>query len=156
MIASHHRRSSPRAQTGFAGGIEVLPFAVLIFVLGTVLVANAWAVVDAKLAVEAAAREATRAYVEAGDADRAGAASRTAAEGAFEGSGRDPRDLRLQHSSDAYIRCTRVDFEASYLVHAVRLPVIGGLGHGVTVVGRHREIIDPFAAGFGAENDCGF
>ena len=52
--------------------MEVIPFGVLTFVVGALLIANAWAVVDAKMAVSAAAREATRAYVEApseGDAE---------------------------------------------------------------------------------------
>ena len=50
---------------GQVGGIEALPFGLLVFVVGALLVANAWAVVDAKLAVDAAARQATRHYVEA-------------------------------------------------------------------------------------------
>ena len=54
----------------------MLPFGVLIFVVGSLLIANAWAVVDAKLATTAAAREAARAYVESGSAAAgAGAAS---------------------------------------------------------------------------------
>ena len=43
-------------------GMEVIPFGLLTFVVGALLVANAWAVIDAKMAVSAAAREATRAY----------------------------------------------------------------------------------------------
>lgn len=143
-------------ERGFAGGIEVLPFAVLVFVLGTVLMVNAWAVLDAKLAVEAAAREATRAYVEAGDASRAKRASTAAVQAAFEASGHDPGGLRVRHTATEYVRCAPVEFEVSYEVRAVRIPIIHGLGHDITVVGRHREIIDPFAAGFGRENRCGF
>ena len=54
-------------ERGAVGGIEVLPLGMLVLVVGTLLVVNAWAVVDAKLAASAAAREAARAYVEAGD-----------------------------------------------------------------------------------------
>lgn len=143
-------------ERGFAGGIEVLPFAVLVFVLGTVLVVNAWAVVDAKLSVESAAREATRAYVEAGDRSRAEGASTAAARAAFEASGHRPAGLRVRHTVAGYVRCAPGEFEVSYEVRAVRIPIIGGLGHHVTVVGRHREIIDPFTAGFGPANRCGF
>lgn len=149
-------RTERAGDGGFAGGIEVLPFAVLVFVLGTVLLVNAWAVVDAKLAVEAAAREATRAYVEAGDAAKAEDASAAAARAAFAASGRPPGGLRVEHGASEYVRCVPVAFEVSYKVRAVRIPVIGGLGHDFTVIGRHREIIDPFAAGFGRENRCGF
>ena len=44
-----------RDESGQAG-IEVLPFGILTFVVGALLVANAWAVIDAKIAVSAAAR----------------------------------------------------------------------------------------------------
>jgi hypothetical protein len=53
-------------------GIEALPFGFLVLVAGSLLLANAWAVVDAKFAASAAAREAVRVYVESGsqlDAD---------------------------------------------------------------------------------------
>jgi hypothetical protein len=45
-----------RDETGAVGGIEVLPFALLVFVAGTLLLANAWAVVEGKVAASAAAR----------------------------------------------------------------------------------------------------
>ena len=56
-----------RDERGQAGGVEALPFGLLIFVVGALLVASAWVVVDAKLAVVSAAREAARTYVEAED-----------------------------------------------------------------------------------------
>ncbi|MGV3758684.1 MAG: hypothetical protein ACO1PW_03960 [Actinomycetota bacterium] len=49
-----------RGDRGQVAGIEAIPFGLLIFVLGGLLLANAWAVVDAKLATDAAAREAVR------------------------------------------------------------------------------------------------
>ena len=61
------RRIDWNEDCGQVGGIEVLPFGLLVFIVGTLLVANAWAVVDAKLAVTSAAREAVRSYVEADD-----------------------------------------------------------------------------------------
>ena len=60
-------RSGWRDDRGQVAGIEVLPFGFLVLVAGTLLVVNAWAVVDAKFAVDAAVREAARAYVEAPD-----------------------------------------------------------------------------------------
>lgn len=145
-----------RAEAGFVGGVEVLPFGVLVFVLGTLLVANAWAVVDAKLAVESAAREAGRAYVEAGSAATAGPAADRAARQAMEGMGRDGTRLRLTTDAPAYVRCGVVDHETSYDVPTLHLPVIGGLGPGFTVRGHHREIVEPFAAGYGRESRCGY
>ncbi|MGZ4694068.1 MAG: hypothetical protein ACXWA3_10620, partial [Acidimicrobiales bacterium] len=52
-----------RDDRGQLAGIEVLPFGVLVFVVGALLITNAWAVVDAKIAVDAASREAVRTYV---------------------------------------------------------------------------------------------
>ena len=43
-----------RTDCGAIGNIEVVPFGLLIFVVGTLLVTNAWAVVDARLAVSSA------------------------------------------------------------------------------------------------------
>jgi len=143
-------------EAGFVGGVEVLPFGLLIFVFGALLIANAWAVIDARLAVDAAAREATRAYVEAGDADRAAAAAEAAGAAAVRGVGRDPGHLTLTGNHPRYVRCAVVEFTASYTVPALTLPAIGGLGHGVTVRAHHHEIIDPLAAGSGPESDCGY
>jgi len=143
-------------EDGFVGGVEVLPFGLLIFVFGTLLIANAWAVVDARLAVDAASREATRAYVEAGDADRGEPAARTAAIAAVQGMDRDPSHLTLAGNHPRHVRCAVVEFTASYTVPALTIPVIGGLGHGITVRAHHHEIVDPLAAGSGTDSDCGY
>src|SRR5919202_3284931 len=74
-----------RDEAGQLAGGEALPFGVLVFVFGVLLIANAWAVVDAKLAVSAAAREATRAYVEAPPGGDAMAAADAAAREAVDG-----------------------------------------------------------------------
>jgi hypothetical protein len=137
------------------GGVEVLPFALLVFVAGALLIANAWAVVDAKLAAESAAREAGRAYVEAGDGATAAAQASHAARSAIEGAGREPGRLILTDNGPPYVRCTVVEHVATYRVPTVTIPFVGGFGQGITVRGRHREILDPFAAGMGVEQDCG-
>lgn len=153
----------PRASTwprrvhsegGVVGGIEVLPFGVLVFVAGALLIANAWAVVDAKLAVEAAAREAGRAYTEASDVNAAQRSALAAARSAMEGVGRDPDRLRLTDNDPRYVRCEIVEHIATYRVPSLTIPFVGGFGRGSTVVGRHREVIDPFRAGLGPEDDC--
>jgi hypothetical protein len=128
----------------------------LIFVVGALLIANAWSVIDAKMAVSGAAREATRAYVEARNRDVAEAVARQAAEDSIRGHGRNPNRLRLSNNDPQFVRCERVEYEARYTVSALSLPFIGGFGHGFTVTGRHTEIIDPFVDGLSAENRCGF
>ncbi len=146
--------SSGRGDRGQAGGIEALPFGILVFVVGTLLLANVWAVVDAKLAVDAAAREATRRYVEA--TEGAGAEEQAVAAGlsALEAQGRDPARGRVELQAvttpdgrTAYERCARATFEAAYHVPALTLPFIGGYGSGFEVTSRHSELVDPFRDG---------
>ena len=140
-------RGLRRDERGQLAGGEVLPFGVLVFVVGVLLVANAWAVVDAKLAVASAAREATRAYVESPpDADplaRADAAARSAVEGA----GRRAERLELDALDAEFTRCAEVRFEARYPVPLLTIPLIGGYGRGFTATARHGEILDPLRSG---------
>lgn len=147
-----------RGDRGQVGGIEVLPFGLLIFVVGALLVTNAWGVIDAKLAVTASAREATRAFVESGPTvSAAEQAADFAGHEALAGHGRDPRKLTLAPVDPPaeYRRCERVTYEATYPVPAVVLPWIGGFGHAFTVRARHSEIIDPFRGGIQGVVDCG-
>jgi hypothetical protein len=135
-----------RGDGGYVGGIEVLPFGLLVFLVGALLVANAWAVVDARLAAGSAAREAARTYVETveGDAGEATAAARIAAVDALTGHGRNVDDMGFTISpAGAVARCQRVDVTVSYRIRAVTVPFVGGLGD-ATVSVTHSEIIDPF------------
>ena len=141
------RRRLRRDESGQLAGIEVLPFGLLTFVVGALLVATAWAVIDAKIAVSAAAREATRAFVEAPvDADPLTLAE-AAARSAIEGAGRDPSQLVLTPLEATFARCETVRFEASYQIPAVRVPWLGGLGSGFTATARHAEAVDPYRTG---------
>jgi hypothetical protein len=139
---------------GVVGGLEVLPFGVLVFVVGSLLVANAWAVVDAKLAVTSAATEAVRAYVEAPDGASAASAAGAAARSALAGHGRDPARLDLAIEG-GFGRCQPVTAVATYPVPAVSLPFVGGFGTGFTVRAEHRELVDPFRSGLTGDADCG-
>jgi hypothetical protein len=51
---------SRNAEEGQVGGLEAIVLGVLVFVFGTLAVANAWAVIDAKLVVDDAAAQAAR------------------------------------------------------------------------------------------------
>ncbi len=136
-----------RDESGQVAGIEAIPFGILVLVVGVLLVSNAWAVIDAKMAVAAAAREATRVYVEAPAGTDALALARAAADEVIRGAGRDPTLLQLVPESAGLTRCRRVTFAASYQVPAVTLPWIGGYGGGFTTTARHSEIVDPYRTG---------
>jgi hypothetical protein len=152
---------------GQVGGIEALPFGLLVFVVGALLVANAWAVVDAKLAVDAAARQATRHFVEAevdGPAGVGGAEDAAVAAGlaALDAHGRDPARATVGLSAldgaggqAGFSRCARVTFTATYEVPALTFPWIGGFGDGIAVTSSHSELVDPYRSGVpGSAEPC--
>jgi len=145
-----------RDEGGQVGGLEGLVFGVLVFVFGTLLVVNAWAVVDAKSAASAAAREATRAFVESSSADDAEGRATEAAMLAFEGHGRGRDRAVVARTAGTLERCSRVVYEAAYVVPLLRVPVVGGLGRGFRVSARHSEVVDPYRSGLGSRAaDCG-
>ena len=138
-------------ESGVVGGFEVLPFGFLVLVAGTLLIVNAWGVVDAKVAASAAAREAARAFVESTAATTAGALAEAeaAAVDAVVGHGRDPARMSIATDGPVVLeRCAPAAFVVSYRVPTVAIPWIGGFGDGfVTASARHREVVDPFRDG---------
>jgi hypothetical protein len=142
---------------GQVGGIEVLPFGVLIFVVGALLVTNAWGVVDAEIAADAAAREAVRAYVEAPDGTSAATDARRAAAATLTAHGRraDLLTISIRRAGDAaFERCVPVTVDVHYPVPAIVLPWIGGYGHAFDVRARHTERVDPFRSGLTGNGMC--
>ncbi|MEA2828767.1 MAG: hypothetical protein QOG43_3206 [Actinomycetota bacterium] len=142
-----------RDEAGQAGGLEAIVFGLLTFVVGVLLAANAWAVVDAKMAMSAAAREATRAYVETPEGSDPMARAEAAAREAVRGHGRDPDRMELRALESGFARCQVVRFEARYQVPAVGLPFVGGGGAGFTATARHSEVVDPYRDGLPSATD---
>ena len=140
---------------GQVAGLEGLVFGVLLFVFGALLVVNAWAVVDAKLAASAAAREATRAFVESPSATDAAVDASDAGRAAFAGYGRSLDRAELRLVEGAWARCARVTFEAAYRLPALHNPVLGGWGEGFRVAARHSEVVDPHRSGVEMGAGCG-
>jgi hypothetical protein len=172
LPARHSKGEKPRrarrarTDAGQVGGIEALPFGILVFVVGSLLVANAWAVIDAKLAVDAAARQAARHYVEApvgtaGSPDPEQGAI-DAGLAALEAHGRDPANATIGLSAlegsggqQGYTRCARASFTVSYEVPALTIPWIGGFGDGIDVTSTHSELVDPYRSGVpGSAETC--
>lgn len=56
-----------RSERAMIAGAEALALGVLVLLAGTILIVNAWAVLDTRMALEAATREYLRAYTEADD-----------------------------------------------------------------------------------------
>ena len=150
--ASDRRRKAVEA--GFAGGVDGLVFGMLIFVVGTLLVANAWGVVDTKLAADAAARQAARTFVEAPTAALAAVEARRAADDALGGYGRSPARAAVSLVAGAFKRCQRITIEVRYAAPLVELPLLGLVGSGETVTARHSEIVDPYRSGLAGTATC--
>jgi len=157
MSALGFRRCRWRDESGQVASIEVLPFALLLFVVGALLITNAWAVVDAKIAVDAAAHEAVRAYVEAPNDVSARIAAAQAAAATIVGHGRrvDKLAVRVTHEGgQPFERCVRVTGETSYPIPALQLPWIGGFSHAFDVRSHYSERIDPFRSGLSGSGTC--
>ena len=142
-----------RDERGFVGGFEVLPFGFLVFVAGALLLTNAWAVIDATMAASAAAREATRAYVEAPDAGAAESDALRAAMDAIDGHGRSTERATVRwETGPTWARCARNTIVVEYAVPVLTVPFVGSFGGGViTTTGRHTEVVDPYRSGLAVE-----
>jgi hypothetical protein len=150
------RRSGERGQVA---GIEALPFGLLIFVAGVLLLVNVWGVVDTKFAAESAAREATRHLVEVArlDADHRTLVAETeaAAGRTFADHGKRAAlqvDVSAEH--DGFQRCSRVRVRVTTSVPAIRLPFFGGFGDAFDIVATHSELVDPTRSGVAGRADC--
>jgi len=137
-----------RNECGQLASVELLPFGILVFVMGVLFFGQIWAVLDAKSAVDAASREATRAYVESSDEGAAAAAANIAANSAIQTSGRSPARATVTPTGVLTLeRCARVTYEVSYQVPLVVAPLLPSWGDGFRVTASHTEIVDPYRDG---------
>jgi hypothetical protein len=143
-------------EEGQVGGLEGLVFGLAVFVFGVLVVSNAWAVLDARVAAGAAAREATRAFVESSSlsTDGALAEAEAAASSTIAGYGRDPGRMTLVPESAELVRCAEASFRVEYPVPLLVVPAVGRFGHGFTAVGRFSERVDPFRSGLRDRSEC--
>jgi hypothetical protein len=143
-------------ERGQVGGVEGLFFGVAVFVLGTLVVANAWGVIDAKMAASSAAREATRSFVESSAGSTAGALAEAeaAAAATITGYGRSADKMRFEAEEAELRRCARVTLRVEYPVPLITIPVLGRYGTGFTARARHSEVVDPFRSGLSDRSSC--
>ena len=146
------RRGSGDA--GFVGGFEGLLFGLLLFVVGTLLVAHTWAVIDTKAATEEAARQAARTYVGASSPATALSSAQTAAADALIGYGRDPSRSEVSLASGSFGRCQRVTMSVSYPAPVLILPFVGRIGTGEGVKSLASELVDPYRSGLSGSATC--
>ena len=131
-----------RNEDGFVAGAEGMAFGVLVFVIGLLVVVQGWSVIDARAATGAAAREAARTFVESDDPDSAWTDAQDAAREAMTGYGRDGDELRFVNEPPVLTRCERVTVVVEYDVA------------GLTVTGRHSEIVDPYRSALEDRSEC--
>lgn len=146
-------------ERGQVAGIEALPFGLLVFVAGALLLVNIWGVVDAKFAADAASREAARYVVETAgfdlDAETVRSGAQTAAERTFADHGKDAAiEVLVTADNSSLERCTRVRVRVSTVVPAIRLPFFGGFGDAFDIVATHSELVDPTRSGVPGRADC--
>lgn len=147
----------PAGELGVVAGAEALAFGVLIFVLGTLLIVNTWAVVDARFATAAAAREAVRAAVETPVGQDPLEQARRAAGVALDGHGIDPATAQVVPIDDLRLaRCEELAIRVTLEVDALVLPGIERRIAAFTVTGEHREVVDPFRSGLEVAGACAF
>lgn len=141
-------------ERGQIGGVEALSFGVLIFVLGMLGAASAWAVVDAKVAATSAAREASRSFVESDGSAAAWANAAARGREAFAGHGRNALAVELPQPGGGFGRCGPVTVTATTNVDLPRLPGIRAALRRVRVQASHTEVVDPYRAGVGRGLTC--
>ena len=129
-------------ERGVVAGLEGLVFGSLILLGGTILVVNAWSVLDTRQALDGAAREYLRAYTEAPDAATGERAGDRALRSALDGRDRLLRSVRLQRPDRGrFGPCSEATVVLSATVPAARVPFVGRFGT-VDVRVVHHELVD--------------
>lgn len=135
---------------GFVAGLEALAFGVLIFVVGTLIIVNAWAVVDAKFATNTAAREAVRVVVESAATGLGEATirerARVEAARAAGSHGFAADEVVVDASLAGLCRGNDVRVEVGVQLPGMILPGVSDWG-ARTVTSVHTEQLDPFRSG---------
>lgn len=137
-------------ESGAVAGLEALAFGVLVFVIGTLLVANLWAAVDGRSAADGAARAAARAVVTAAPGSDLDAVAAAAARTALTAHGVPPERVPQVALRGTLARCGAIEVTVAHEVPLVVLPTVGARAAAVTVRATHAAIVDPFASGLPA------
>lgn len=133
-----------------AAGIEMLPLGFLVFAVGSLMIVNAWTVVDSWMAVSTASREGARIFVES-PPDQAWPAAEARILDVMDDYGRGTRTIAPApptiEGDGSYARCAVVTVSVEYDLAFITLPFLGGFGSIDTITARHSERIDPYRSG---------
>jgi len=131
-----------RGERGAVAGLEGLLFGSLILLGGTVLIVNAWAVIDVRQSLDTAAREYLRAYSEAPAAATGAVDGAIAVDDALDGRDALRRSLRIVAPDPSrFGPCAEATVVLSVTVPSARIPFVGAFGSTEVRV-RHSELID--------------
>lgn len=129
-------------ERGAVAGLEALLFSVLILVAGSVLLVNAWAVLDTRAALDAAAREFTRSFTEQTDTTTARHVATAAALNSLAHRGLDPDLVEITIGlPQGFGPCAVVQVTLQRRIAWLRAPFVGDLDDTLVQV-VHRELID--------------
>lgn len=131
------------SESGQAAGIESVPFGILVFVGGLILVVNVWAVVDTRAAIDTAARDYLRAYTASGDSVSAADRGRAAAVDSMSARSGAAERLVIHDPTDPFGPCRPATVELEVEVPAIRAPFIGSIGT-TTVSTTQTELVQPY------------
>jgi len=140
MITGSRHRFDERGQ---AAGIESIPFGVLIFIGGLLLMVNAWAVVDRRGSVDAAASAYLRSYSSASSADEGRLRGESAARASLGDQLETARALRIRHPAEPFGPCRIAEVVVTVEVPMVEMPFIGKFGR-TDVSTTQRELVQPY------------
>lgn len=138
-------------EAGIVGGADALVFGFLVFVVGTLIVVNAWSVLDTRSVADTAAREAARAFVEAPNDGSAIARASVAASAVLDSHGRSDDLVSIDivganGSPPQLSRCAQITVSVQLRIPQSRIPLISSVGPSAAS-SEHTEIVDPWRAG---------
>lgn len=116
-----------RTERGQAAGIESIPFGVLVFVCFSLLAVNVWATIDAKTALDSAAREYLRGYTKSDSAQQGLVRGEALAREAL-GDRAQRQHLLIVAPQGRFGPCAQATVELQVELPMMKLPFVGEFG----------------------------
>ena len=129
-------------ERGQVGGVESIPFGVLVFIVGTLIAVNGWAWLSTHRAADSIAREYLRTYTEQHSETEARAAASDVAGIIIESRSISPDRVTI-NAPTTHEPCELAEVTVAIAIPAMRLPFITNLG-ARTVAVTHVERMDPY------------